>query len=669
MVASSSAVRHRGGGNSPSSPNKDSSVAININQPTSDIGNNGASSLNNNGGSEHSHGKLHGGTGRFRHNRSGDERTKNKNIFVFGGALSVLVVCLIGMWATTTSIKSSSTNRGGGGGVRSHYPHHSSPRQIDTQSRKSTSNNNKDKYVVQQKYRTNNNGDNGKIIKQQQQQHRPRNTGYRTEKEKRFPIPNIKTLDIDEKVLINGKPHEVAHQAKDQDHINQAATEEAETHEKKKVHVDEEPKEQVQIEDVHVEDTSKEQETPPVEVNARVEDDRVKEESKESADSESEQEQASEEEKPITHSDEEKEADESEEESGEEKEVVESEEASDDEEEEESDEDSAEKQREKEHHAATNEDTSALEKEVNRPVQAVEVGGGFSSKYQPRMLQLDFESYFPSRNRQSETGRKDKLELNHNNVVLRKVQKLLHKSYEPEDINSEDSRYVTIYPDDEDYNKRLHKISTNSKKYAREAREPIETDSCKARHDWQIGAFPNCNILHEYELGALSSMFGRAMRKRLRKSEGDGSELVKHFANGYWRDVWLLSKNSGSFETQYDKESDFDEEITVLKTLRYRHDFTDRNYDRHRKDALASERLSGSPNVIDIFAYCSNSAVFEYGKGGDIDGKLWPYDEEAGKYYVAEIPSLEKIDIAYQVARAIADMHDVEDDHIASIGE
>ena len=101
---------------------------------------------------------------------------------------------------------------------------------------------------------------------------------------------------------------------------------------------------------------------------------------------------------------------------------------------------------------------------------------------------------------------------------------------------------------------------------------------------------------HEHELGQLSGMYGRAARKRRDRRAGDGEERVKLIANGYWRDVWLLNKAAARFPL------DVDEEITVLKTLRYRHDFTDRNYDRHRKDALASERLSGSEHVVDIFA-------------------------------------------------------------------
>jgi serine/threonine protein kinase len=115
------------------------------------------------------------------------------------------------------------------------------------------------------------------------------------------------------------------------------------------------------------------------------------------------------------------------------------------------------------------------------------------------------------------------------------------------------------------------------------------------------------------------------------------------------------------------EETKEEEELTVLKTLRYEHDFSDRNYDRHRKDALASERLSGSPHVVDIYAFCQNTAVFEYGEEGDIEGKLFPYNEEDGKYYVADLSSWEKLDLAYQVACGVADIHDVEEDGIASI--
>ena len=92
------------------------------------------------------------------------------------------------------------------------------------------------------------------------------------------------------------------------------------------------------------------------------------------------------------------------------------------------------------------------------------------------------------------------------------------------------------------------------------------------------------------------------------------------------------------------------EELAVLKTLWYEHDFSDRSYDRHRRDALASERLSSSPYVVDIFAFCQNTAVFEYGAGGDIGERLWPYDEEVGHHIIANLSSWEKLEMVYQVA-------------------
>lgn len=218
-----------------------------------------------------------------------------------------------------------------------------------------------------------------------------------------------------------------------------------------------------------------------------------------------------------------------------------------------------------------------------------------------------------------------------NDAMLTAVNRL--PAHETKQLLSSD-RYITSYPDDDELLEKTEEVKRNSKKYRVHEAEPFETDECKAKYDWQNGAFPNCNNLHEYELGQLSGMYGRSLRDALNIREGDGDEQVRYWAHGYWRDVWLVSKALPSKE-----------EIGVLKTLRKTHDFTDRNYDRHRKDALASERLSKSPNVVDIYAYCSNSAVFEYGDAGDIDTRIWPYDKKAKKHYVAELSSYEQIDI------------------------
>jgi hypothetical protein len=244
----------------------------------------------------------------------------------------------------------------------------------------------------------------------------------------------------------------------------------------------------------------------------------------------------------------------------------------------------------------------------------------FGYARRPRVLHCDFQPL----NTQQQFG-------DANEATLTAVNRL--PAHETKQLLPSD-QLVTSYPDDDLILYATEEVKRNSKKYKMHEAEPFETETCMAKYDWQNGAFPNCNNLHEFELGQLTGMHGRAMRDALNIREGDGDEQVRYWAHGYWRDVWLVSKDLVAKE-----------EIGVLKTLRMVHDFTDRNYDRHRKDALASERLSKSPYVVDIYAFCSNSAIFEYGDAGDIDIRIWPYDKKAKKHYVAELSSYEKIDI------------------------
>lgn len=58
----------------------------------------------------------------------------------------------------------------------------------------------------------------------------------------------------------------------------------------------------------------------------------------------------------------------------------------------------------------------------------------------------------------------------------------------------------------------------------------------------------------------------------------------------------------------------------TIKTLRVdakSKDFDLRNSDRHRRDVVAMEQLTVSPLFVDIYGYCSNAGLFDWGKGGD----------------------------------------------------
>jgi hypothetical protein len=137
----------------------------------------------------------------------------------------------------------------------------------------------------------------------------------------------------------------------------------------------------------------------------------------------------------------------------------------------------------------------------------------------------------------------------------------------------------------------------DSKDYDLHQVDPLETDECRAQYSWQLTSFPTCNAIHESDLSDLPT----TNRKK---------EQVRLMTYGYYRDVWFIRE--------------FDGAKRVLKTLRYQHEFIARNYDRHRRDAVAMERLTKSPHVLDIYGYCGNSGLFEYADGGDISRVLWP---------------------------------------------
>ena len=50
--------------------------------------------------------------------------------------------------------------------------------------------------------------------------------------------------------------------------------------------------------------------------------------------------------------------------------------------------------------------------------------------------------------------------------------------------------------------------------------------------------------------------------------------------------------------------------------LRIERDFIEEYYELHRRDALAMERLTFSPYVLDIYGYCGQSAINELANFG-----------------------------------------------------
>lgn len=196
----------------------------------------------------------------------------------------------------------------------------------------------------------------------------------------------------------------------------------------------------------------------------------------------------------------------------------------------------------------------------------------------------------------------------------------------------------------------------DSRSYDNNAADPLshQGKDCVAQYDWQETSFPSCNILMEVDITNLNllPMFHEEHYNNKHDLPLASSWLhsySKLIANGHWRDVWRIEnllRHNGK-----------QEETFILKTMRYRHDYVPRNYDRHRRDAIVMERLSGSKFIMDIYAACGNSGLFQFADGGDLEQSMWYQRHRDKKSDEKPWSPEEKMIIAYQAVSGLVDLH------------
>mmetsp|Transcript_22465 Transcript_22465/g.48795 ORF Transcript_22465/g.48795 Transcript_22465/m.48795 type:complete len:519 (+) Transcript_22465:253-1809(+) len=150
-----------------------------------------------------------------------------------------------------------------------------------------------------------------------------------------------------------------------------------------------------------------------------------------------------------------------------------------------------------------------------------------------------------------------------------------------------------------------------------------DNPECVPMHEWQTRSFPTCNNVHQIDFNDLDNKKNQKYRQ------------VSVLAHGYFRDVWGIREFDGIT-------------MQAFKTLRFRHSWDEWNFERHRVDAVTFEVLTSSPRILDIYSFCGNSGAFEYAPGGTVSDIL--YDDKV-------LPIEERFNIAVQISRAIADLH------------
>jgi hypothetical protein len=155
--------------------------------------------------------------------------------------------------------------------------------------------------------------------------------------------------------------------------------------------------------------------------------------------------------------------------------------------------------------------------------------------------------------------------------------------------------------------------------------DKVEDNDCKLRSEWQRKSFPTCNSLHEFD----------GTKPWLRTSKHQGRrKYYRIIGNGFWRDVWLLNYDHGILD-----------EKGILKTMRYQHSYTPRNFDRMRRDSVTMERLTRSQFIVNIYAFCGTTSLSEFGDGGDIPDALWANNPTAHTSGTSLLTQIDKLRI------------------------
>ena len=169
-----------------------------------------------------------------------------------------------------------------------------------------------------------------------------------------------------------------------------------------------------------------------------------------------------------------------------------------------------------------------------------------------------------------------------------------------------------------------------SRKYTKGRKDDGVSPPCVHREPWQAGSKPTCNVVHEADVGNVGLVASPRLNQRI--------------ANGGWVEIWKVYGPG--------REDGTADDPVVLKTKLYHHDFTPRNMDRYRRDAIVLERLTFSPHVLDIYGYCGVTDIIPYYDGGDLGTAI----ERRGDGW----PPRKKAEIAFQVMRSLADAHNAD---------
>ena len=231
--------------------------------------------------------------------------------------------------------------------------------------------------------------------------------------------------------------------------------------------------------------------------------------------------------------------------------------------------------------------------------------------------------------------------LRHHSMTIKRVVYLDGKH----EFNTDSISWVTdesISPQTQDDNDDLHFQHFSTK----------DSDNCEPMATWQSMAFPTCNSLHELNIFDTSPYLAQVRTSR-EQNFIRNTYSAKLLGNGWFRDAWNVD---GVHNTSF-----------AIKTLRLQRDFLPEYFELHRRDAVALERLTQSPYVMDIYGFCGQSTMNELAFQNNQMNDLYrmatgPMMNNFSPYILKT-----KLQIASMTALAVAHVHSVPIDHVEGL--
>jgi Protein kinase domain len=157
---------------------------------------------------------------------------------------------------------------------------------------------------------------------------------------------------------------------------------------------------------------------------------------------------------------------------------------------------------------------------------------------------------------------------------------------------------------------------------------------CTPSAHWQNTFYPVCNEIHaslDFRQAIIDEQFALLSSK------------------GFWRHAWQYDVDDKRSNTRWTNTTSLT--TTVWKTFKMAHSFQERYYEDTRVDAVAMERLTASPYIVQIYGYCGLSIVQEFGS------KVLSQVPDDGK-----MKADQKLALARQIATGVADIHSIRGD-------